>query len=265
MEDTPRGGGGNILRRVLFFRLAAALIALLLVACSPEPTASQLTAKGVANLTTAKTVHLDGTGSVALKGQNAFSLAFEFKLAGDAELPKKAARMNVQMALMGMAFNVETIMLDGKEYTKDAATGKWSEGSGESPVNSLMDPLGNMDASLIRDVVEVDRPEVDGRKTRHLRYRADTTKMIEDMRKSSGATTQTVSNPQGTGELWIRIDDSQIVRQLVTLSMDIDGLAGFLPASASSIGKASVEMSLDLRFSNHGDAVPQITAPPVGR
>ena len=248
---------------MLVLRIGAVLVALLLVACSPEPTASQLTAKGITNLTTAKTVHLDGIGSLALKGQNAFSLAFEFKLSGDAELPDKA-RMNVQMALMGMAFNVDTIMLGGKEYTKDAATGKWSEGSGTSPVNSLMDPLGNIDASLIRNVVEVDRPEIDGRKTRHLRYEADTTKMIEDMRQSAGATSQAVSNPRGTGELWIRIDDSQIVRQLVTLSMDVDGLADFLPASASNVGTASVEMSLDMRFSNHGGAVPQITAPPVG-
>jgi len=247
----------------MVLRIAAALVALLLVACSPEPTASQLTAKGVANLTSAKTVHLDGTGSLALRGQNAFSFAFEFKLSGDAELPNKA-RMNVQMALMGMAFDVETIMLDGKEYAKDAATGKWSEGAGTSPVNSLMDPLGNIDASLIRDVVEIDRPEIDGRKTRHLRYQADTTKMIEEMRKSAGATSQAVSNPQGTGELWIRIDDSQIVRQLVKLSMDVDGLAGLLPASASNVGKASVEISLDMRFSNHGGAVPHITAPPVG-
>jgi hypothetical protein len=248
---------------VLVLRIAAVLVALLLAACSAEPTASQLTAKGITNLTSAKTVHLDGTGSLALKGGNAFSLAFEFKLAGDAELPNKA-RMNVQMALMGMAFNVDTIMVDGKEYTKDAATGKWSEGSGTSPVNSLMNPLGNIDASLIRDVVEVDRPDVDGRKTRHFRYEADTTKMIEEMRMSAGATSQVVSNPKGTGELWIRVDDSQIVRQLVMVSMDVDGLAGLLPASASNIGKASVEMSLDMRFSNHGGAVPQITAPPVG-
>ena len=248
---------------MLVLRIAAIALAVSLVACSPEPTASQLTAKGVANLTSSKTVHLDGTGSIALKGQNAFSFSFEFKLSGDAELPNKA-RMNVKMALMGMAFDVETITLDGKEYTKDAATGKWSEGEGTSPVNSLMDPLGNIDMSLIRDVIEVDRPEIDGRKTRHFRYQADTTKMLEEMRKSAGASSQAIANPQGTGELWIRIDDSQIVRQLVTVSMDVDGLAGFLPASASNIGRASVEMSLDMRFSNHGAAVPQITAPPVG-
>lgn len=216
---------------MLVVRFAAVLIALLLVACSPEPTASQLTAKGVANLTSAKTVHLEGTGSLAVKGQNAFSFALEFKLSGDAELPDKA-RMNVQMALMGMAFDVESIALDGKEYTKDPATGLWREGTGTSPVNSLMDPLGNIDASLVRDVVEVDRPEIDGRKTRHLR---------------------------------IRIDDSQVVRQLVKLSVEVDGLAGLLPAPAANVGRASVEMSLDMRFSDHGAAVAQITAPPVGR
>ena len=244
--------------------LAIVATAALLLACSREPSASDLTVKGVANLQSAKTVHLDGNGSIAVKGQGGFSLAFDFKLAGDAEMPDKA-RMNVQLALMGMVFDVETISLGGREFTKDAATGKWSEGTGTSPVNGLMDPLGNIDASLIRDVVEVDRPEIDGRKTRHLRYQADTTKMLDKMRRSAGGSAQPISNPQGTGELWIRIDDSQIVRQLVKVSMDVEGLAGFLPASASNVGKAAVELSLDMRFSHHGEAIPQITAPPIGR
>lgn len=250
----------NLLRTLAFLAVAA----LLLVGCTREPSATDLTAKGIANLRSAKTAHLEGTGSIALKGQNNLSFSFEFKLAGDAELPDRS-RMNVQMALLGMSFDVETITLAGKEYTKDAATGTWAEGSETSPVSSLMNPLGNTDMSFIRDVVEVDRPEIDGRKTRHLRYQADTTKMLDEMRTSAGASSQAITNPRGTGELWIRVDDSQIVRQLVTVSMDIDGLAGLLPASASNIGRASMEMSLDMRFSRHGQAVPQITAPPVGR
>jgi hypothetical protein len=164
-----------------------------------------------------------------------------------------------------MAFDIETISLAGREFTKDAGTGKWSEGTGTSSVNNLIDPIGNIDASLIREVVEVDRPEVDGRKTRHLRYQADTTKMLDEMRKSAGGSAQSVTNPQATGELWIRIDDSQIVRQLIKVSMDVDGLAGVLPASASNVGLAAVELSLDTRFSRHGEAVPEITAPPVAR
>lgn len=250
---------------MIVLRVAATLVAAtLLLACSREPTASELTAKGVANLTSAKTAHLDGTGSLALKSLSGLSFTFDFTLAGDAELPDKA-RMAVKMTVLGNAFNVETIAIGGKEYTLDAATGKWSAGSGSSSVTSVMDPLGNIDVSVITNAVEVDRPEIDGRKTRHLRYQADTTKMIEGMRQSAGASAQSVTNAQGTGELWIRIDDSQIVRQLVRVSMDVDGLAGFAPPGAApSASKASMELSLDMRFSHQGEPIPQITAPPVG-
>lgn len=235
----------------------------LLTACTPEPTASQLAATSITKLKSARTVHLDGTGAIGLKAQGGLSFSFEFKLAGDAELPDKA-RLSVQMALLGMSFSVDTITLDGKEYTKDAVTGLWSEGSGSSRVSSVMDPLGNIDASVLRDVVEVDRPEIDGRKTRHLRYQAETAKMLDAMR-DTGASSTTITNPQGTGELWIRIDDSQIVRQLVKVSADVEGLAGFeIPGATTNLGKTSLEMSLDMRFSGHGEAIPQITAPPVG-
>jgi hypothetical protein len=64
--------------------LAAAVV---LLACGREPSASELTAKGVANLKSAKTVHLDGSGSIGLKAQSGLSLSFEFKLSGDAEPP----------------------------------------------------------------------------------------------------------------------------------------------------------------------------------
>jgi hypothetical protein len=245
----------------------AAILAIigLLVACAPEPTASELTAKGIANLKSAKTVQIDGTGSIALKAQNGLSFNVDFKLSGDAAVPNNA-RLNLQMALLGMSFNVDTITVDGKGYTKDPATGKWSQGAAGKPqLNGMMDPLGSIDSSLLRDVIEVDRPEVDGRKTRHLRYQADTAKMIEDMRKTAGTSTASVSNTQGTGELWIRIDDSQIVRQLVKVSVDVDALSGVdVPAAAANMGKASMEMSLDIHFSHHGEAFPQITAPPVG-
>jgi len=247
-------------------RVTALLAALVVLsACGREPSASQLTATGISNLQSAKTARLDGTGAIALKAQTGLSVSLEFKLSGDAEIPNRA-RMNVQMALLGMSFNVDTITVDGKQYTKDAVTGLWADGSKASSMNGVLDPLGNVDMSFIHDVVEVDRPEVDGRKTRHLRYQADTTKMIAALQQMAGTSTPPIANPVGTGELWIRVDDSQIVRQLVKVSLDVDGLAGIiLPGSTSNIGKASVEMSLDMRFSHHGEAVPQITAPPTGR
>ena len=245
---------------------AAVVIAVagLLLACTPEPTASALTEKGIANLKSAKTVQVDGTGSIALKAQNGLSFNFDFKLSGDAAMPNDA-RLNVQLTVLGMSYNTDTITVDGKGYTKDPATGKWSRGSGSSQLSGMMDPLGSIDASLLHDVVEVDRPEIDGRKTRHLRYQANTAKILEDMRKTAGTSTQSISNAQGTGELWIRIDDSQIVRQLVKVSLDVDALTGVdVPAAAANMGKASMEMSLDMHFSHHGEVFPQITAPPVG-
>ena len=246
-------------------RIAAVIaVAGLLLACTPEPTASALTEKGIANLKSAKTVQIDGTGSIALKAQNGLSFTFDFKMSGDAAIPNNA-RLNVQMTVLGMSYNTDTISVDGKGYTKDPATGKWSPGSGSTQLNGLMDPLGSIDASLLRDVVEVDRPEIDGRKTRHLRYQANTAKMLEDMRKTAGTSMQSISNAQGTGELWIRIDDSQIVRQLVKVSLDVDALTGVdVPAAAANMGRASMEMSLDMHFSHHGEVFPQITAPPVG-
>jgi hypothetical protein len=238
-----------MLRRVRSLLIVAvhATAAVVLIGCGREPSASQLTATGIANLQSAKTAHLDGLGSVALKAQSGLSLAFEFKLSGDAEIPNKA-RMNVQMALLGMSFNVDTITIDGKAYTKDAVAGSWTEGSKTSSLNGVIDPLSNVDMSVIRDVIEVDRPDVDGRKTRHLRYQADTDKLIAALQQTTGTSSQPIGSPVGTGELWIRIDDSQIVRQLVKVSVDVDGLAGIsLPGTATNVGKASVEMSLDMR------------------
>ena len=255
-----------MLRRVRVPRVitVVAIAAFLLASCGREPTASELTEKGIANLKSAKTVQVDGTGSIALKAQNGLSFNFDFKMSGDAAIPNNA-RLNVQLTVLGMSYNTDTITVDGKGYTKDPATGKWSRGSGSSQLSGMMDPLGSIDASLLHDVVEVDRPEIDGRKTRHLRYQANTAKMLEDMRKTAGTSTQSISNAQGTGELWIRIDDSQIVRQLVKVSLNVDALTGVdVPAAAANMGKASMEMSLDMHFSHHGEAFPQITAPPVG-
>ena len=57
-----------MLRHMRMHRIVALFAAAaMLSACTPEPTASQLTAKGITNLTSAQTVHLEGTGSLALK------------------------------------------------------------------------------------------------------------------------------------------------------------------------------------------------------
>jgi hypothetical protein len=73
------------------------------------------------------------------------------------------------------------------------------------------------------------------------------------------------SNVNGGGEVWVRTDDTQIVRQLVKMSFDIDGDMGFATSGTSApAGKGTFEMSFDLRFSQIGKPItPAITAPPT--
>ena len=85
------------------------------------------------------------------------------------------------------------------------------------------------------------------------------------MKSSQSGTTPTltVSGATGRGEIWIRTDDNQIVRQLVTLSVDMAGDIG-IPSASPTSGKGAFEISFDLKFSHLGEPVsPAITAPPT--
>ena len=217
----------------------------------------------------AKTVHFDGTGSFALKGD--FSMSFDMKLTGDIELPDRS-RTTMQTSLVGQNLVVKTITVGGKAYASDPKTGLWTEAAAKSgaSLTSVLptDPLGSLDLSGIAGVVEVDRAEVAGRKTRHLHYTADPTKLLGAMQKAAGSSPLPFSNPTGSGDLWIRVDDGQIVRQAVKISLDIGDLSslipsGQIPGATPGGGKSTFEMGFDMRFSHHGEPVPEITAPPV--
>jgi hypothetical protein len=232
---------------------------LALAGCSsPEPSAPALALTGAANLRTAGTTHIEGTGSFVINDAAAMSISF--RLSGDAQLPDKS-RMRVQISTLGTALNLETISISGKSYVKDAITGKWSEGAGGPAITASVDPFGSVDLSAVRDVTEVDRPIIDGRETRHLRYDTDSTKLLDAMR--SGARAASIANPQGSGELWIRVDDSQIVRQKVRVSFQVDALSDLGFSEAGGPDKATLLMSMDMRFSRHGAPVPTITPPPT--
>lgn len=250
---------------MLLLRIAGLfLVVTMLASCVPEPTASELAAKAIANLRSAKTAHLDGTGSMAMKTGQAIPFSYNFTVSGDAVLPHNS-RTNMQMVVNGVSLGIDTITVDGRDYTRVAGSGTWFEPqSGATPINSILGPLSRVDGPLVRNVVEVDRPDIDGRKTRHLRYEGDATTLLEDVLEATRTSSVSVSNPRSVGELWIRIDNSQIVRQLVTLSLELDGVHVQLAGIAPILGRASMEMSIDLRFSRHGEAVPQITAPPTG-
>jgi hypothetical protein len=252
---------------LMFWRAFVVVIASIGIACGQaatlaEPSPTELLQKASANLKNAKTAHIDGTGSFAIS--SGLSISFDFKMTGDAEMPDKA-RLTTQMSLLGQSLSVDTVTIGGKTFSKGLAGNDWTETPGGDPQGAILDPLGQADLSAVVTVTEVDRPEIDGRKTRHLSYAIDQSKLLEKMKESQSGSTSpiNVSTALGKGEVWIRTDDNQIVRQLVKLSMEMDGDLG-IPGATPAAGKSSFDISFDLKFTRIGEPIsPEITAPPT--
>jgi hypothetical protein len=236
------------------------------VATLTEATPVELLQKANANLKSAKTTHLEGTGSIALKG--GMTMSFDMKLSGDAEVPGKA-RMTAQMSIFGQNVSADSISVNGHTYVKTAGMAGWTEGASSDPTQGMLDPMGQADLTAATNVTEVDRPTVDGKKTRHLSYSVDpkmlVDKMLQGMQTAASGAAFKPTNASASGEVWIRTDDNQIVRQLVKMAFDIEGDLGLSAGQpTSSTAKASLEVSLDLAFSHIGEAIsPAITAPPT--
>ena len=251
----------------MFWRSLVVVLASLAMACGSagtlaEPTPGELLQKASANLTNAKTAHMEGIGTFALTSGLSFS--FDFKLNGDVEMPDKS-RLTTQMSLLGQSLSVDTITVDGRTFSKGLMGGDWTETAANDPQGAVLDPLGQTDLTAVTSVTEIDRPEIDGRRTRHLRYAIDPAKLVDKMRGTPSGTTPAlnVSAATGTGEVWVRTDDSQIVRQLVRLSVDMDGGVG-IPGAAPSPGASKFDMSFDIKFTHIGEPIsPAITAPPI--
>ena len=229
----------------MLLRLLSCVAALAIACGQPavlaEPSPTELLQKASTNLKDAKTAHIAGTGSFAIS--SGLNISFDFKLNGDVEIPDKS-RLSTEMSLLGQTLSVDTITIAGRTFSKGLTGSGWSETAGNDPQGAVLDPLGQTDLSAVTTVIEVDRPEIDGRKTRHLSY-------VIDQRKT------------GKGEIWIRTDDNQIVRQLVTLSVDMAGDLG-IPGASPAAGKSTFEIAFDLKFSHLGEPVsPAITAPPA--
>jgi hypothetical protein len=250
-------------RAILIVIAASVTLSCSVVASLLEPSPGALLQKASANLKAAKTTHIDGTGTFAIK--DGTSLSFDFKMTGDAEVPDKA-RLNMQMALLGQSLSVDTITIGGRTFSKGLQGTTWTEGAATDPTQSgMLDPLGQTDLSAVVSVTEIDRPEVEGKRTRHLKYAVDAQKLVDKMRSAPGAASLKPSNVIGVGEVWVRTEDTQIVRQLVKLSFDIEGDLGLSAGGAPApSGKGTFEMSFDLHFSQIGQPItPAITAPPT--
>lgn len=240
---------------------------MLAIACGPaaslaEPSPNELLQKASTNLKNAKTAHIDGTGRFAIS--SGLSISFDFTMTGDAEMPDKS-RLKTQMSLLGQSLSVDTITIDGRTFSRGLAGNDWTETAENDSAGAILDPLGQADLSAVATVTEVDRLEVDGRKTRHLSYTIDQSKLVEKITGSQPGTqpSLSVAGAIGRGEVWIRTDDSQIVRQLVTLSVEMEGDLG-IPGASPTSGKSTFEISFDLKYSRIGEPVsPAITAPPI--
>jgi len=251
----------------MLWRAAAVVLASVALACGQtasiaEPSPTELLQKASTNLKDAKTAHIDGTGSFAINA--GLSISFDFKLNGDVEMPDKS-RLATQMSLLGQSLSVDTITIGGRTFSKGLTGSGWTESAANDPQGAVLDPLGQTDLSAVTTVTEVDRPQVDGRTTRHLSYTIDPSKLAEKMKTSQSGTTPTVnvSGATGKGEIWVRTDDNQIVRQLVNLSVDMAGDLG-IPGASPAAGTSTLQISFDLKFSHLGETVsPAITAPPT--
>jgi hypothetical protein len=228
-----------------------------------EPSPAELLHTASGNLAKAKTAHIEGTGSFAIS--SGVNISFDLTLKGDAEMPDKS-RLTTQMSLLGQALSVDTITVGGRTFTRGLTGADWTETAANDPQGAVLDPLGQADLSAVSNVAEVDRPEIDGRKTRHLSYTIDQGKLLDKMKGSQVGSTGllNISGVTGKGEVWIRSEDSQIVRQLVKLSLDMEGALAGIPGASPAPGTSTFEISFDLKFSRLGEPVsPAITAPPA--
>lgn len=226
-----------------------------------EPDAQALVVKGLANLRAAETLHVDGSflSEQVDPKDGRRSNTIRATVSGDSHLPDES-RANTHMIHYGTVYFIDDVTADGRAYSRDERRPNWHEAARATFTNIVIHRV--LQTSPLHDVVDVDRVVVDGRQTRLLQYPAepaDATRMLELMSLSVDCP---FVNTRGTTDLWIRIDDSQIVRQLVKVSYELDLSA--CPGWEPTADRQFMEQSLDLRFSHHGEAAPKITAPPVG-
>ena len=231
-------------------------------AVATEASPSELLAQANTKLRSAKTSHMEGTGTLAVKAGGA--VAFDLKLRGDAEIPGKT-RLNTELTILGQALSVDTITIDGRTFTRQGLAFGWEEGV--AGPNQGLNPLGQLDLTRVSGVIEIDRPEIDGRKTRHLKYTIESENLLRQLLDSATAPSFRPSNAVGTGEVWIATDDGQLVRQIVNIAFDIENAGGLgLPGTGGGTNKARFEAAFDLKYTLIGRPVsPAITAPPTSK
>ena len=196
-------------------------------------------------ITPFSTAHVRIAGTVSAQGQ-------ELPVQGDGDIDAARGASHLTIGLLGAAF--ETIVVDGRTYNRNQATGRWeyTEGAGTGGFNAAR--LAPYDPATIRasgrNFTRIGTETIAGTATTHWRADADLVRLIGAL---PGAGSSGLDGSNATMDLWIGDADGRL-RQLV---VDAQGAA-----TTASTSPGPFRLNLTLNFSNFDEPVPIIA--PLG-
>lgn len=220
------------------------LILILLGAVTGERTASARPLDEAPTITPFATAHVEIAGTISAQGQ-------ELPVQGEGDIDATRGASHLTIGLLGAAF--ETIVVDGRTYSRNQATGRWeyTEGGGSGGFNAAR--LAPYDPTTIRaagrNFTRIGAETIAGTPTTHWRADVDLVRLIGAL---PGTGPGGVAGSNATMDLWIGEADGRL-RQLV-----LDAQGATTTASATP---GPFRLNLTLKFSNFDEPVP-IIAPP---
>jgi hypothetical protein len=196
------------------------------------------------SITPFATAHVRIAGTVSAQGQ-------ELPVQGDGDIDATRGASHLTVGLLGAAF--ETIIVDGRTYSRNQATGRWeyTEGAGAGGFNAAR--LAPYDPATIRaagrNFTRIGAEAIAGTATTRWRADVDLARLIGAL---PGAGPGGLDGSNSKMDLWIGDADERL-RQLV---IDAQGAA-----STASATPGPFRLNLALNFSNFDEPVP-IIAPP---
>ena len=191
------------------------------------------------------TAHVRIAGTVSAQGQ-------ELPVQGDGDIDATRGANHLTVGLLGAAF--ETIVVDGRTYSRNQTTGRWeyTEGAGTGGFNAAR--LAPYDPATIRaagrNFTRIGPETIAGTPTTHWRADADLVRLIGAL---PGAGPGGLDGSNAKMDLWIGDADGRL-RQLV---VDAQGAT-----TTASTTPGPFRLNLTLNFSNFDEPVPIIA--PLG-
>ena len=192
------------------------------------------------------TAYVRIAGTISAQGQ-------ELPVQGEGNIDAARGASHLTIGLLGAAF--ETIVVDGRTYTRNPASGRWEYADGAQANGFNPALLAPYDPATIRaagrNFTRIGPETLDGTATTHWRADADVARLIGLPQGTSGAAA--VGASSATMDLWIGDADSRL-RRLALNS------AGADPAAvAATPGPA--RFALTLTFANFDEPMPILPPP----